>query len=100
MLTNVITITVIIANSLIASMTRSDCTVWLFSALESPDDLARQSWRHTHKCRRRLTLLTVVKLVEFTGLGLPLTEDQVVCDIAVGVVGGLPLQYDLRGRVG
>lgn len=47
-----------------------------------------------------LTLLTVVKLVELAGFGLALAEDQVVSDVAVGVVGRFPLKDDLGGRVG
>ena len=48
----------------------------------------------------RLTLLTVVELVELDGFRLPLTEDQVVGDVTVGVVGRFPLEDDLGGRVG
>lgn len=47
-----------------------------------------------------LTLLTVVKLVELAGFRLALAEDQVVGDVAVGVVGRFPLEDDLGGRVG
>ena len=43
-----------------------------------------------------LTFLAVVKLVELAGLGQLLAVDQVVGDVAVGVVRGLPLQDDLR----
>lgn len=42
----------------------------------------------------------VVKLVEVTVLRLLTTDDAVVGDVAVGIGGGLPLQDDLRGRVG
>lgn len=48
----------------------------------------------------RLTFLTVVKLVKLAGFVLALAEHQVVSDVPVGLVGRLPLQDDLGGRVG
>lgn len=47
-----------------------------------------------------LTLLAVVKLVKLAGLGLTLAKDQVVSDVAVGVIGRFPLEDDLGGGVG
>lgn len=47
-----------------------------------------------------LTLLTVVKLVKLAGFRLALAVDQVVSDVAVGVIGRFPLEDDLGGRVG
>lgn len=48
----------------------------------------------------RLTLLAVVKLVKLAGLRLALAKNQVVSDVAVGVIGRFPLEDDLGGRVG
>lgn len=47
-----------------------------------------------------LTLLTVVKLVKLAGFRLALAKDQVVSDVAVGVIRRFPLEDDLGGRVG
>lgn len=47
-----------------------------------------------------LTLLAVVKLVELAGFRLALAEDQVVSDVAVGVIWRFPLENDLGRRVG
>lgn len=77
----------------------------------SPSLTLRQSQRHkttnteayTQTGRPQtmwLTLLAVVELVELAGLGLALAEDQVVSDVAIGVIGRFPLEDDLRGRVG
>lgn len=47
-----------------------------------------------------LTFLTVVKLVKLAGFTLALAKNQVVSDVAIGVIGRFPLEDDLGGRVG
>lgn len=43
------------------------------------------------------TLQAVVKLVEVAVLWLLAADDSVVCDVAIGAGGGLPLEDDLGG---
>lgn len=45
--------------------------------------------------RPALTFEAIIQLIQLTVFRLPLPENQVVCDVAVGVGGRLPLQDNL-----